>query len=595
MAQLKIVNIETKVEYVIEAKKNGENQMTCPECSHTRKKSTEKCFSFNTLKKVGRCSHCSASFVEKQDVFTIVESQVYKKPTWKNKTDLTDKVVKWFENERKITQETLKHFKVSEGLEWMPQTQKEMNTIQFNYFRGGELVNIKYRTGGKDFKLFSGAELIFYNIDSVIGAKEIVICEGEIDCITIHQCGITSVISVPNGAGASNLTYLDSAINLFGDDTTFIIAVDNDDAGNKLEQELVRRLGSENCKRVVFKDCKDANECLVKYGANEVLTCFNSPKEYPLHGIFTAKDINDDINDFYENGLPQGCGININEFDELLKFHLGYITTITGIPNMGKSEVLDFIITRLNILHGWKFALYSPENHPLQLHFSKFAEKFIGKRFDKTNFNRMTTDDLELMKQHFNNNLFFIKPEEDFTLDSILKSVKALVRKHGVNAFVIDAWNKVEHKWTNNETQYISKELDRLSMFCEKNNVHLFLVAHPTKLQKDKKSGEWEVPTLYSINGSAHFFNKTANGIVVGRDGNGLTEVHIQKVKFKHWGQQGVLKMAWNRDNGRYYIGTPDNNNWLVSSPTNEPIEYIDTAYTQGMINARLGDVQNDF
>lgn len=594
MAQLKIVNVSTKVEHIIEVRKQGENQMTCPECSATRKKSTEKCFSFNTQKKAGRCNHCDATFVEKQEVFKVVESQVYTKPAWKNNTNLSEKVVKWFEDSRGINQDTLKHFNISEGIEWMPQTRKEMNTIQFNYFRGGELVNIKYRSGSKDFKLHSGAELVFYNIDSVIGAKEVVICEGEIDCMTIHQCGVKQVISVPNGAGASNLTYLDSAINLFGDDTTFVIAVDSDDAGNKLEQELVRRLGSENCKRVVFKDCKDANECLVKYGANEVLTSFNHPKEYPLHGIFTAKDIDEDINDFYENGLPKGCGININEFDELLKFHLGYITTITGIPNMGKSEVLDFIITRLNIFHNWKFALYSPENHPLQLHFSKFAEKFIGKRFDKTNFDRMTVDELALMKQHFNSNMFFIKPEEDFTLDSILKSVKALVRKHGVNAFVIDAWNKVEHKWTNNETQYISKELDRLAMFCEKNNVHLFLVAHPTKLQKDKKSGEWEVPTLYSINGSAHFFNKTANGIVVGRDGNGLTEVHIQKVKFKHWGQQGVLKMAWNRDNGRYYVGTADNTNWLISEPTTkEDISYIDTAYTNAIRNVGLSNIDD--
>lgn len=238
---------------------------------------------------------------------------------------------------------------------------------------------------------------------------------------------------------------------------------------------------------------------------------------------------------------------------------------------MGKSEVLDFICIRLNIVSGWKFAMYSPENHPLELHFSKFAEKYIGKTFNKFDNDRMNKMELDAVKKHFNNNFFFIKPEEDFTLDNILASVKTLIRRNGINAFIIDAWNKIDHKYTSNETQYISKELDKLAMFCEINNVHLFLVAHPTKLKKEP-SGAWETPTLYSINGSANFFNKTSNGLSIGRDSDGLTEVYIQKVKFKHWGQQGLVKWAWNKLNGRYYKNIADNTNWLISDAEQLPM-----------------------
>lgn len=174
--------------------------------------------------------------------------------------------------------------------------------------------------------------------------------------------------------------------------------------------------------------------------------------------------------------------------------------------------------------------------------------------------------ELQMAKGYCNENFYFIKPEEDFTLDNILSTVRQLVRKKGITGFVIDAWNKLEHQYSSSETQYISKQLDKLSMFCENNKVHLFLVAHPTKVQKNKDTGNYEVPNLYSISGSANFYNKTANGLTVYRDfDNQLTEIHIQKVKFKHWGQTGLITWRWERENGRYYDGMPDERSWIVT------------------------------
>ena len=91
----------------------------------------------------------------------------------------------------------------------MPQTGKEENTIQFNYLVGGNLTNIKYRDGRKNFKLYKGAEKVFYNIDSVVGHDDCVIVEGEMDVLALHEAGITNAISVPNGAtlNSNNLDY----------------------------------------------------------------------------------------------------------------------------------------------------------------------------------------------------------------------------------------------------------------------------------------------------------------------------------------------------------------------------------------------------
>lgn len=564
-----VIDLKTKQEYQIEISKSGENPMTCPVCSHTRKKTKDKCFSFNSLKAAGKCNHCGVVLVEKKEF-----KPQYKRPVFEEKkTELSENVVKWF-RDRKISIGTLNHFRIGEGKEYMPQIKKEINTIQFNYFQNGELINVKFRDGKKNFKMVSEAELIPYNIDAVIYQPKIIWVEGEMDCLSVHESGYYYVISVPNGAtlGRNNLTYLDNVIDMFDDETEHILGFDGDSAGLNLMQEFVRRLGAANCSKVSWRDCKDANEVLVKYGREAVREAIDARTPFPVSGIFTASDINDEIDDFFKNGLPKGCGINDHDFDKHLKFHEGYITTITGIPGHGKSEVVDFLTIKLNLLHGWKWGVYSPENYPLQLHFSKYAEKMIGK-----GFGFMSPQELASAKKHFNENFFFIKPEDDSRFESIMDKAAYLVKKKGINGLVIDAWNKIDHAYSNGETEtkYISRRLDELAMFCERRNIHLFLVAHPTKIQKDKNTGFYEIPNLYNINGSANFFNKTHNGVSVYRNfGTGRTEVYIQKVKFKHWGEPGMVEWEWDFKSGRYYKLTSDNSNWLGSkTKTEEPLQ----------------------
>ena len=129
------------------SKTTGEVQCTCPQCSHTRKKKTDKCLSVNLDKGTWFCHHCGW----KGALINTIEKIEYIKPEWKNKTSLSEKVVKYFEEQRKINQETLLSLRVTDGLEFMPQLSKEVDTIQFNYFRDNELVNIKYRGPQKAF------------------------------------------------------------------------------------------------------------------------------------------------------------------------------------------------------------------------------------------------------------------------------------------------------------------------------------------------------------------------------------------------------------------------------------------------------------
>ena len=165
---------------------------------------------------------------------------------------------------------------------------------------------------------------------------------------------------------------------------------------------------------------------------------------------------------------------------------------------------------------------------------------------------RMSQDEIYEALYLLENSIFFVKPEKDFSLDSILAKVAELKNRKNIDWFVIDAWNKLEHQYGESETKYIGQSLDKIVNFCERYNVHCFLVAHPRKISKNA-DGFYEVPSLYDIAGSANFYNKTDNGLTVYRNfKNENVEVYIQKVKFSHWGEVGMQKFNYDIPTGLY-------------------------------------------
>ena len=548
----------------LRGKSGGIIKTTCPKCNG---KTPD--LSVDIDSGLYKCHKPSCDFRGK--VFIKEEKKPYVKPIFRDITNLGEKVVHWFKD-RGISQQTLLKMKIGAGLEWMPQTQKNENTIQFNYFRNGELINVKYRDGAKNFKLSKDAELIFYNLDAIKDATECIIVEGEMDALSWIEAGYLNVVSVPNGAtkGSNKLEYLDNCWEYFEHLEKIYLATDQDDAGHNLKMELARRLDPDKCLTVDFKDCKDSNDYLKKYGILELLEVVKNAKEFPLDGVVNAYDIQDEINHLYDMGLNAGAQIGDEYFDEHLSFELGNKTIITGIPGHGKSEFLDYIMVKLAIKYGWKFGIFSPENMPLEIHVSKFAEKIIGKSFSgKYKMNPMEKDAaIEFVNEHFK----FICPNDDFSLEGILKITKGMILRYGIKSFVIDPWNRLDDEPPigSTETRYISKQLDMISQFQIKYMVHPFLVVHPTKMKKDK-AGNYEVPNLYDLMGSSNFFNKTENGISVYKswskeDNKYVSEIHIQKVKFKHLGKPGMCRYKWNFISGRYMHDASfgwDNTNWL--------------------------------
>ena len=533
----------------------GNKQGICPVCSPDRKPKNQKakCASYDWDRGLGTCHNCDTSFQLHTYKRKGEAEKVYIKPApVVIHSEPGMQVEDWFKT-RGISKQTLTDLKVSEGSEWMPQTQKSENVIKFNYFMGGELLNVKYRDGKKNFKLFKGAEKVFYNIDSIVGHDYCVIVEGEMDVLALHEAGITNAISVPNGATlkTNNLDYLDSCIDYFEDMSNVIIATDTDDAGLALQTELIRRLGSEVCLTATFKDCKDANEYLLKYGKEELIKRITGAKPVPLENVTTFKDHEGDVIDFVENGFKPGFQIGLNNFDDVFSTYTGQFITVTGIPSSGKSDWVDRMCIGYNKNYGWKTAFASPENKPNFLHAHKLMRKVWGGMPQKADIH---TERWNQVADHVNSNFYHIDMDR-YSLESVLAKGAELVKRKGIKCLVIDPFNKVRATTANDGdvNKYTMEYLMQIETFARKHDVLVIIVAHPTKMYKNDK-GVIEVPTMYNIKGGGEWYDASYHGLVVHRNYlNKTVMVKVLKVKFQNLGENGAeVHFKWNPESGDY-------------------------------------------
>ncbi|MBK6743612.1 MAG: hypothetical protein IPG66_11800 [Hydrogenophilales bacterium] len=166
-----------------------------------------------------------------------------------------------------------------------------------------------------------------------------------------------------------------------------------------------------------------------------------------------------------------------------------------------------------------------------------------------------------MAKAWLNERYTFILPETP-SIDAILDTARQLVRRKGIRGLIIDPWNEIEHARTaaQSETEYISLALSRIRQFARANGVHVWLVAHPMKMQKDNKEKTYPVPTPYDVSGSAHWRNKADNCITVWYDQANKTsqevEIHVQKIRHKITGHIGMVTLKYDAVTGRYYDGS---------------------------------------
>jgi twinkle protein len=500
------------------------------------------------------------------------KEKVYKTPEIPEDATFHEGAIRWFAK-RGLNEETMRKFGVYAESHYFRKASGETNAICIPYRKNSKTVNIKYRSASiKDFAMAEGAEPIWFNLDAIGLDERTVICaEGELDVMALDQAGFANAISPPNGCeSVSNEVFLSGSRFLGDERVRILLAGDMDEAGQKMMDEIARRVGKERCARVTWPtDCKDANDVLRIHGPEKVAECVHGASPFPIDGIVRVEDVMDGIWSLYADGLPRGESTGIPTLDTIYTVKTGYWTTVIASPGAGKSNLLDQIVVNLAENNDWRFAIASLENPDVPRHVANILPKRLRKPFREGPTDRMGAEEVEReaagwMNDHF----FFIQPEEP-SLEEILRRAKALVFSEGIKGLILDPWNEMEHPPQGlNNGDYVSRCLTMIRRFAFRYDIHIWLVVHPTKLLKDA-NGQYPMPSLYDASGSALFNSKTDYGLCQWRDRldfRAPIQIKCDKSRHAEVATLGTVEIGYDPATTRYYdlkaTGENDRDQW---------------------------------
>jgi twinkle protein len=481
--------------------------------------------------------------------------------------ELNKKTLEWL-HKRGISEETARQANIKSGHGYIRGLGKEVDIAMFPYMNQGQIYATKNRPlTDKGFSC-NGAPASFFNLDAVVRNDDLYICEGEIDCLTMVECGFESSVSVPNGAVMkvvdgkidpkedNKFKFLWDAKEKIDAANRVIIATDGDSAGQAMAEEIARRIGKDRCWKIEYPDgCKDANDVLMKHGRKAVEKMVVDCQPWPVAGLYDASHFYDQLDDIYENGIGKGVATGYSGVDELYSIVTGQLTVVTGHPSSGKSEFIDQIMVNLAERLGWKFAICSFENEP-RIHIAKIISKHFSKPFFEGMTPRLTAEELEkgksFVKEHFS--FLYQNDGSMATIDGIIERLKIAVMRHGIRGAIIDPYNYIAKTSDISETDWISEMLTQLRIFAQSHDIHLWFVAHPTKMMRGQ-DGKVPAPKGYDISGSAAWFAKADVGLSVHRPdpiNSSVSEVHVWKCRFSWVGKQGVSELYFNPITSRY-------------------------------------------
>ena len=533
----------------------------CPECkAQNKKRPNDYSLSIIPIEGKGKCHKCGTSFIVRKKPEVTPQ---YAPPSRKNLTKLSVKGLGLF-TDRHISQEAVVRHKIVE----------RKGSIAFPYMLNGECVNIKFRNiEDKGFSQSPNGLHVMYNHDNCkecmdsSGDFSIVVVEGEFDSLAYETAGVHCSVSVDSGAPNPNdkiekkLECITNSFELFEQAELIYIAVDNDENGKRLEQELIRRLAFDKIRLVNFGKHKDANEFLRWEGREALAATLKKAKQLKMEGIFTVEDIEDKLFDMYNNGLPKGQTTHFPSIDKHWKIREGEVTIFTGYNNEGKSNILHNILIIKAMADEWPSGLYTPENYPLEEWFEDAIHTYIGKSADIDFGGRMSGEEFKEGIDFLRSKFFLVQPEHSSSVDALFERFDYLVRKHGIRVIVIDPYNQVEHLFQGGETidLYVSRFMGRLKKFAVSRRVAVILVAHQNPPKTRDANGNYPEPDIYTIKGGGTFADKADNVVSIWRpfrrsdESNPLVRWISGKIKKKKLtGIVGECDLAYDWKSNRY-------------------------------------------
>lgn len=412
----------------------------------------------------------------------------------------------------------------NETVDYAQIDQDEHGNIVFKYYDLNDVLTmVKYRPSRKIKKgetknwcqKDADTSPLLFNMNRINVGQPLLICSGEVDCLSSIEAGFHNAVSIPLGDG--NTHWVEENWDWLEEFSDIIICADNDESGRKFQKDIVYRLGSWRCKVVnvpeVYKaedgketHVKDLNEVLFWFGKEKVLEIILNAHDTPVESVIDYSDIKEvDLDEI--DGLYTG----IQEFDsEMMRLFYGTFNILTGINGSGKSSFISQLVCQC-IDQGRDAWLYSKE---LPNYMTKNWINYIwaGNRHIKkyvTNkgaaYYKVTNEAKNALDEHYKNRLYIYRDEWKNGVEHIKTSMEDSARKYGCKLFVIDNLTAINLECNDNEKW--EKQVDFINYlidFARKYHVVVILVIHPKKIDMMRRLSKMDVAGMGSLVDLAH-------------------------------------------------------------------------------------------
>ena len=408
-------------------------------------------------------------------------------------------------------------------LDYADVRQDEEGNIVWNYYDSNDVLTmVKYRPSRKIHKgenkcwcqKNADTSNLLFNMNRINTTAPLLICEGEPDCLSAIEAGFTNAVSVPLGSG--NFHWIEENWDWLEQFDSIIVCSDNDEAGQKMQKEVVYRLGSWRTKVVevppIFEaengkkySINDLNEALYYLGKEKVLEIILNAKDSPVPGVIDFSDIQDvDLDQI--DGITTG----IRPLDRyLMKLFQGTLNIITGINGAGKSSFINQIICQ-SLEQDKNVFLFSGELPNFQtknwLNSVLAGQRHIEERhWQDATYYKVSPEAKREIDEFYRGRLYIYEDGRSNRMTDLLKTMEDSVRKYGTKLLILDNLTAINLECSDdNKYNKQSELIMNLIAFAVKFNVIVLLVVHPHKIDTMRRLNKMDVQGISAIIDLAH-------------------------------------------------------------------------------------------
>ncbi|WP_418714996.1 ATPase domain-containing protein [Blautia hydrogenotrophica] len=428
----------------------------------------------------------------------------------KEKPQTKPAAVKYLES-RGISEETAKRYNIT--------TQKDNeNILVFPFYDENNILQfVKYRKTDFDKDRDKNKEWCERNCKPILFGMNhcdpeqptLVLTEGQIDSLSCAEAGIKNAVSVPNGA--KGFTWIPYCWDFLSRFANLVIFGDFEHEAISLLPEMQKRFHGtvKHIREDDYRDCKDANEILQKYGPEYLQKCVenavpvSNPKIKPLEEV-KRMDLN----------AMEKIRSGIYGLDKLTGgFYFGQVILVTGERGFGKSTLVSQFGTQA-IAAGYPTFFYSGEL--MDWYFKAWIEyQIAGAR----NINALISDygyksysiqadKLQQIENWYAGKAYIYDNgivTEDTEEETLLETLENAIKQYGCRVLVIDnLMTAISDDLSSDLYRMQTKFVKALTVLAKRYDVLVFLIVHPRKstgvaFDNDDVAGSSNITNLVDV------------------------------------------------------------------------------------------------